>query len=337
MAALESLDRWLESELGFVGIEMGPRLGGGNSNVTQLVRHAKGRVILRRPPDDTISSTAGAGVLREYGMLKALYGRAKVPRPLAYCADASIVGQPFSIIEYVDGISITESLPQAYTVDAATISNLGIELVDELATLHTVDWRSVGMSSPKMPEDYVAKQIARLRKLRAEETGRPLPLIEDIAGWLTSNLPPPPPATVMHGDFHLDNTLFSRDAPKLSAIIDWELATIGNPYADLALMLAFWGPRSVNPPGFSFVQKISRDFDEVIDRNVLAARWSRRTGLDLEHFRVYRVFALWRLAAIVEGAYLLFQTGRVDSDYARKLEYDVPALLDEAAEIAASN
>jgi len=337
MATLEPLARWLESELGLVEIEMGPRLGGGNSNITQLIGHAKGRVVLRRPPDDTISSTAGAGVLREYGMLKALHGRVKVPRPLGYCADASIVGQAFSITEYVDGVAIAESLPQAYTADADTISNLGSELVDELATLHTVDWRSLGISSPKTPEDYVTKQIVRLRTLRAEETGRPLPLIEDLAGWLMSNLPPPTPATVIHGDFHLDNTLFLRDAPQLNVIIDWELATIGNPYVDLALMLAFWGPRSVDPPGFSFVQKVSRDFDAVIDRDALAARWSKRTGRDLEHFRVYRVFALWRLAAIVEGAYLLFLTGRVDSDYARKLEYDVPALLEEAAEIAASN
>lgn len=336
MRSQDSLKNWLEAHLGFRQVEAGPRLGGGNSNVTQLIRHAEGSAVLRRPPDDTISASAGAGVLREYGMLKALHGRLRVPRPLAYCDDQSVIGQPFSIIEYVDGVSITDTLPSAYASDPNCISAIGIELVDELAELHSVNWRELEMPSPRSPETYVAKQIARLRKLRAEESGRELPLIEDLAEWLSTNLPPPPVATVMHGDFHLDNTLFSRDTPRLRAIIDWELATIGDPYADLALMLAFWGPRTVDPPGFSFVQKISRDQDTVISRESLAERWSKRTGLDLAPFKAYRVFALWRLAAIVEGAFRLYQTGRVDSDYARKLEYDVPALLEEAAELAHS-
>jgi len=138
----------------------------------------------------------------------------------------------------------------------------------------------------------------------------------------------------MHGDFHLDNTLFRRDVPRLAAVIDWELASIGNPYADLALMLAFWGPRVVEPPGFGFVQKVTRDAEHCVDRDVLALRWSRRTGLALDDFEFYRVFALWRLAAIVEGAYVLFRHGKVADDYSRRLEHDVPALLEEAACVA---
>jgi len=334
--SLEILARWLEAKLGLRQVEIGSKLGGGNSNITQLVRHSEGLVVLRRPPDNSISSSASAGVSREYSMLKALYGRLKVPRPLAHCADPSIIGQPFSIIEYIDGVAITKKLPLTYANNSNTISTLGTELIDELATLHTIDWRMLGITGPKMPEEYVAKQISRLRKLRAEESGRPLPLIEDLAVWLTTNLPPPPPATVMHGDFHLDNTLFCRTAPRLEVIIDWELSTVGNPYADLALVLAFWGPRSIEPPGFSFVQKVSRVDAAVVSRDVLAERWAKRTGLDLETFRAYCVFALWRLASIVEGAYLLYQTGQIDSDYARKLEYDVPALLEEAAELAHS-
>ena len=137
----------------------------------------------------------------------------------------------------------------------------------------------------------------------------------------------------MHGDYHLDNTLFRRDTPRLAAVIDWELASIGNPYADLALMLAFWGKRSVDPPGFAFVQNVTRD-EHCVDRDALARRWSHHTGLALDDLEFYRVFALWRLAAIVEGAYILFRRGSVADDYSRRLEYDVPALLEEAAGIA---
>lgn len=328
------LERWLETELGLRNASAETRLGGGNSNVTQLIRHDDGLAVLRRPPDDTISASAGAGVTREYGMLKSLHGRVKVPRPLGYCDDLTVAGHVFSVIEHVPGVAISETLPTDYVGDAATISALGTELVDALAAVHRVDWRAIGMKAPEAPERYATKQIARLRRLRAEESGRPLPLIEELARWLTERLPEPPSATVIHGDYHLDNTLFSTAAPELKAIIDWELATIGDPYADLGLLLAFWGPRSVEPPGFAFVQKVSRMDNGVITRRALAERWSAHTGLGLEHLDTYIVFALWRLASIVEGAYILFQRGRVDSDYARRLEHDVPAMLEEAADIA---
>ena len=328
------LERWLETELGLRNASADARLGGGNSNVTQLIRHDGGLAVLRRPPDDTISASAGAGIAREYGMLEALHGRAKVPLPLGYCDDLTVAGHVFSVIEHVPGVAISETLPTGYACDAATISALGTELIDALATVHQIDWRVIGMKAPAAPERYATKQIARLRKLRAEESERPLPLIEELARWLTERLPEPPPATVIHGDFHLDNTLFSNTVPKIQAVIDWELATIGDPYADLGLLLAFWGPRSIDPPGFAFVQKVSRMAGDVITRRALAERWSAHTGLDLEHLDTYIVFALWRLASIVEGAHILYRRGRVDGDYVRRLEYDVPAMLEEAANIA---
>lgn len=170
-----TLERWIEIKLGLRNVRIEQRLGGGNSNVTQLIRHDDGLAVLRRPPDNTISSSAGTGVLREYGMLQALYGRVKVPKPLGYCADPSIVGQPFSVIEHVDGVAIAEVLPDNYLPSAATISRLGTELVDALAEVHVVDWQALGMRSPSSPEHYVTKQIARLRKLRQEEFGRELP------------------------------------------------------------------------------------------------------------------------------------------------------------------
>lgn len=325
---------WLETQLGLKHVELGPRLGGGNSNVTQLVLHDEGRVVLRRPPDNAISSSAAAGVLREYGMLKVLQGHLKVPRALGLCEDASILGQPFSIIEHVEGIAITDSLPPAYPQSAETLNRIGVQLIDELAKLHTAPWQSMDIRRPTDPEDYVLKQIRRWQKVRAEEKVRDLPLIADLAGWLLDQLPPPPPASLMHGDFHLDNTLFSKTEASLAAVIDWELASVGNPYADLALMLAFWGPRSVDPPGFSFVQKVTRGEPDLISRVALAERWSAQTNLPVEPLDYYLVFALWRLAAIVEGAFLLHRQGLVDSDYAKKLEYDVPALLNEAANLA---
>jgi aminoglycoside phosphotransferase (APT) family kinase protein len=329
-----TLTTWLADHAGLEDAQLGQRLGGGNSNVTQLVRHRHGLAVLRRPPDNAISESAASGVRREYAMLQALHGHAKVPRPLGFCDDSSIVGQPFSVIEHIDGLSITTSLAPAYAGNAATIDQIGMELIDALATIHTVDWRALGIAPPNAPQDYVSKQIARWRRARAADVVRDLPLIEEVGDWLQQRLPPPPPAAVMHGDFHLDNTLFAKTSPTLVAVIDWELASIGNPYADLALLLAFWGARSLEPPGFAFVQSVTRDYNGIATRQQLAERWSRATRLPLDDFAYYQVFALWRLAAIVEGAYALFTRGLVTDDYSRQLEYNVPALLEEAARLA---
>ncbi len=325
------LARWLAEHLGLEDAEAVRRLGGGNSNVTQLIRHRGGQVVLRRPPDSAISASAANGVRREHRMLQALAGRARVPRPLGFCDDTSVVGQPFAVVEFVDGVAITTELPAAYSRDAATLNRVGEELVDSIAAVHALDWRALGLEGPSDPAAYVRKQVERWLKVRAEDPVRELPLVEEVGRWLLARLPAAPRATVMHGDFHLDNTLFRRDAPALAAIIDWELSTIGDPLTDLALMLAFWGPREVDPPGFAFVQQVTRDVPGLVTREALAERWSKATGIDAAELDYYMVFALWRLGSIVEGAYALFRRGQVADAYSRNLEHDVPALLTEAA------
>ena len=142
------------------------------------------------------------------------------------------------------------------------------------------------------------------------------------------------PPCLIHGDYHLDNTLASKQTPEILAVIDWELATVGDPYTDLGLALMLWGSeRTAEPPAFSQLQAVSRR-PGVMGRRELAERWSRAAGRDLAHLDYYLAFAFWRLAAIVEGAYCLYAQGKVDSDYARDLEHNVPALLQEAQRAA---
>jgi aminoglycoside phosphotransferase (APT) family kinase protein len=248
MDADARLGCWLADHVGLDDAVPGRRLGGGNSNVTQLITHRGGQAVLRRPPDNAISASAANGVRREHRMLQALAGHARVPRPLGFCDDASIIGQPFLVVEFVDGVAITAELPGAYARDAATLDRIGEELVDGIAAVHSLDWRALGLEGPADPAAYVRKQVERWLKVRSEDAVRELPLVEEIGRWLLARLPAAPRAAVMHGDFHLDNTLFRRDAPALAAIIDWELATIGDPLSDLGLLLAFWGRgRSTRP------------------------------------------------------------------------------------------
>jgi aminoglycoside phosphotransferase (APT) family kinase protein len=324
---------WMRDELGIDGARLGERLSGGNANVTQLVETPAGRLVLRRPPDQALSASAAKGVEREWRILSALTHRVRVPAVRGYCADASVLGQPFLVVDHVDGVAITTALPDAYPDEPATLERIGYELVDALAEVHRLDWRTLGLRAPPAGLDYVSREVARWREVRAKAAVRDLPLVERLATWLGLHRPSRMHEAVIHGDYHLDNTLFDRAEPRLAAIIDWELSTVGDPLADLALMLMFWGPRTLEPPGFAFVQAVTRR-PGVVEREVLAARWSEATGIDVSNLGYYLVFAFWRLASIVEGAHVLRARGLVDSEYSRKLEYDVPALLDEAAQVA---
>lgn len=329
-----ALFAWVQEHCGLELTQPPQRLSGGNANVTERLCHRDGAIILRRPPDAAISESAASGIRREFAMLSALASHAPVPTPLAFCDDTSVIGQAFALVECIDGVAITQTLPAAYTEAPQCLQHIGEQLIDGLASVHRVNWESVGIRRPRNdPQTYLATQIQRWRDRRHAVGVRTLPQVEPLAVWLAKHMPTQQPVAVLHGDFHLDNTLFDTAKPKLAAIIDWELATVGNPLSDLGLCLAFWGPRAIEPPGFAFVQAVTRP-DPGTSREQLAARWSEQTGIDSSALDYYRVFALWRLACIVEDAFVLYSQGKVDSSYARGLSYDVPAMLREAATIA---
>ena len=322
------LQEWIRAELGRTGARVAKELSGGNSNVTQLIETDQGPLVLRTPPPDTISPKAHRGVERESIVMRALQGHVAVPQVLAWCDDASIIGRPFALVEHIDGISITDRLPDAYA-GAEAVDSLGEQLVDALAAIATAPWQELGLAQLGNPENFLRRQIERWLEIRQQSAVRDLPLLDKLGRWLLANIPAEGPVGVVHGDYHLDNTLCAASAPQLLAVIDWEMATIGDPLTDLGLFLMFWGPRTEDPPGFAHVQAVTR-LPGIISRRALADRWSQATGISIASLEFYLCFAFWRLAAIVEGAWGLYVEGKVDTPYARNLEYDVPTLLREA-------
>ncbi len=328
-AAATRFREWAAAELGLHGARIERELSGGNSNLTRLVVHDQGRLVMRSAPENTISPKAHLGVKREATFMSALAGHAPVPGVVCWCDDADVLGQPFALVEHIDGLSLTDTLPAAYdNVDA--LNDLGLQLATALGRIARAPWRELGLADMGRPENFLRRQVERWLQIRRDQPTRELPEIERLGGWLLDHLPPAGPVGITHGDYHLDNTLCHREHPELLAVIDWEMATIGDPLTDLGLLLMFWGPRAVSPPGFAHVQAVSRR-DGVLSRRELARAWSQASGLDTGPLEFYLCFAFWRLAAIVEGAYGLYLAGRVDTDYARGLERDVPALLQEAA------
>ena len=324
----QNFSRWCKNTLGLSNAKIDSELSGGNSNLTQLVKTDQRNLVMRSAPANTISPKAHLGVQREAMVMSELQGHALVPEVVAWNEDASIIGRPFSLIECVEGVSITNTLPNTYNGTSA-VNALGEQSVRELARIARAPWDKLSNAKLGKPERFLERQIQRWLSIRRDTYVRELPEVEEIGSWLQKNVPVDSPPGVVHGDFHLDNTLCDPDKPELKAVIDWEMATVGDPLVDLGLFLMFWGPRKIQNPGFSHIQKISRR-KGVVDRRTLVSLWSVESGVDIHHMDFYMAFAFWRLAAIVEGAYCLQFNGEINTEYAQGLEHDVPALLSEA-------
>ena len=333
-AEAEKLLPWLRSELGWEGAAFSGPLSGGNSNLTWRFEGSDASCVVRTSPAATISPTAHRGIAREHQVLAAVQGHVRPPRGLGWCDEERWIGRPFLVVECVDGVAITDTLPDAYAEDPDAPDRLGFELIDCLAEIHGVPLDETGLSALARDGDFLKRQIDRWLEVRRAKAVRDLPPLFTLGQWLIDHRPPAAQPALVHGDYHLDNTLASTEAPAILAVIDWELATVGDPYTDLGLALMLWGnDRRSEPPAFAHLQAISRR-PGTVSRRALAERWSARTGRDLEHLDFYLAFAFWRLAAIVEGAYCLYVDGEVESDYARNLEFNVPALLREAERAA---
>jgi aminoglycoside phosphotransferase (APT) family kinase protein len=323
---------WAAQVLGAREAELGGILAGGNSNVTRLVTIDGEAMVLRHPPIHTVSERAAAGIRREFDVISAIVGQAPVPRPVAFCDDQAVLGVPFLLAGFVDGVAITDSLPVAYDSGGPTLKRIADELIDGLAAVHRIDWKSALPPEFGRPDGFMKRQIARWMEVRRKDAVRDLPLLRQLGQWLLDNLPADDPVTIIHCDYHLDNTLFNPEEPRLAAIVDWEMATVGPALIDVGLVTMFWNRADDPDPGFAAIQAVSNRPDAP-SRAALADRWSKATGFPIGNLPYYQAFAFWRLAAIVEGAYVLHHRGLVDTAYARGLVHDVPALLASAARV----
>ena len=325
---------WLSETLDWRGVEFSRALSGGNSNLTWLFAGEGRAAVIRTTPDNAISPTSSRGIERESKVLRLLEGRVRAPGFIAWCDDLAIMGRPFLVQECVEGVSITSSLPAGYGDPVDATNRLGEDLVRQIAAVHAIEWPDESLLGLGRPDGFLQRQIERWLKIRREHYVRDLPLLFQLGEWLLEKQPPTVRPSFIHVDYHLDNTLADLHTPKINAIIDWELATVGDPQMDLSLALLFWGQkRFPDPPGFPQLQEISRH-PGVCDRRHLANLWSATSNRSLDNMDYYMALAAWRLAAIIEGSFCLYTEGKVDSAYAAALKYNVPALLQEAQHAA---
>ena len=311
----ESLATYLEANLAeFRGPLTATKFKGGQSNPTYRIDAASGTYVLRRKPPGQLLPSAHA-VDREFRVLQALHGTAvPVAQPLHLCSDESIIGSMFYLMAFVDGrIFWDPSLPD---LDPAGRADIYIGIIDAMAALHTVDPAAVGLGDYGKPGSYFERQIRRWsEQYRASET-RPVAAMDALIDVLPARCPADDGVVALaHGDFRIDNLMFHSDAPRVIAIVDWELSTLGHPLADLGYFcMALRLPRNPALPGLA---GLDREALGIPDEAALLARYSQVTGRPIPaDWPFVLAFSFFRLAAIAQGVAKRAEQGNASSEQA---------------------
>lgn len=311
-----ALALWLEASVpGFHGPVSTRKFAGGQSNPTYLVEAASGRYVLRRKPPGQLLKGAHA-VDREFRVLQALHGSAvSVAKPLALCRDEAVIGSMFYLMEHVDGrIFWDPALPE---LPAPQRRAIFAEMVRVLAAIHDVDLARAGLADYGHPGNYFERQTGLwTRQYRAAETGA-IDAMEFLIEWLPAHLPPDDGrVSLLHGDYRLDNLIFDAGEPRVRAVLDWELSTLGHPLADLAYFcMCLRLPRTERIKGLAGLPL--GDLGLPDEGELVAAYCARRALPDIAHWNFYLAFSLFRLAAICQGVLKRALDGNAASDQAR--------------------
>jgi aminoglycoside phosphotransferase (APT) family kinase protein len=300
-------------------------IGEGHSNVTFVLSTG---VVLRRPPRGPLPPSAH-DVLREARVLRALESTpVRVPRVLMVCDDPTVIGASFYVMERVTGEVMTDAIP-APLDNSEQRALIADELIDALVELHRTDWTRIGLEGFGKPTGYLERQLRRFAGLWEHNRTRELPQVDEVGAWLQANMPRSSPATIVHGDFRLGNTMFAPDAPaRLVAILDWEMATIGDPLADVGYLLMQW-TEAGDPLGKFNLNNVTLR-PGFPTRAELTARYEERSGRPVRALDWYVTLALWKAIVFMEGNYKRAVAGSTDDPYLKSFGDGVIEIADRA-------
>jgi aminoglycoside phosphotransferase (APT) family kinase protein len=324
------LRRHLPAVEGPLTVEQFPH---GHSNLTYLLRLGATELVLRRPPfGNQVKSAHDMG--REYRVLSRLsVVFAAAPRAYLFCEDDSILGAPFYVMERRRGVILRKTLPHALAIDAGTARQLSLSLIDTLAQLHALDFRAAGLGDLGKPQGYVARQVTGWTNRSAQARTEELPALDRVARWLNEHLPPESGAALVHNDFKYDNLVLDPDdLTRIVAMLDWEMATVGDPLMDLGSTLGYWieagDPEPLRQAAFG-----PTTLPGNMTRQELVQRYQEKTGRVVADALFYYCYGLFKLAVIIQQIYARYVRGHTrDARFARLNE--VVAVLSQQAERA---
>jgi aminoglycoside phosphotransferase (APT) family kinase protein len=334
LLVLEPLEAFLDEHGIGEGAAAAVPIGDGHSNVTYLVERGDAQVVLRRPPRPPLPPSAH-DVLREARLLRALWDTpARVPQVLAVGDDPETIGAPFYVMERIEGDVIVTSVPEALDTPRER-GRIAEQLIDSLVEIHAVDWRAVGLEGFGKPTGYLERQVRRFLGLWELNKTREIPAVEGVGAWLSENLPESGPATIVHGDYRLGNTMFAPGAPaRLAAVLDWEMATIGDPLADLGYLCMMWTEPGDPENGLrEHLGKVTRAAG-FPTRAELIALYEERSGRSMRDIRWYTTLALWKSVVFMEGNYKRAIAGTTDDPYLKQFGEGVLELARQAELVA---
>ena len=336
---LAAVLRWLAIHTDdVIGVDAGARLiAGGRSNLTYLLDDGERQIVVRRPPLGHVLATAH-DMSREYRIISALAGTAvPVPAALGLCSDPSVNGAPFYAMSFVDGLVVRADSIVTEGLTEPDRHQLAASMMTVLADLHAVDVEAVGLSDFGRPAGFMGRQLSRWAKQLDASRSRELAGIDRLRDQLGARVPDSAGGGIVHGDYRLDNLVVAppaaADGLTVRGVLDWEMATLGDPLADLGLLLAYWDVLSAMDS--RVVQNVgaAQGFP---DGRTLAGWYQSRHDLDLTELPWYEAFGLFKLAVILEGIHYRHQLGQtVGADFA-DIGAGVPALIDAGLEVLAS-
>jgi len=285
---------------------------GGHSNLTYLLRFGRQEFVLRRPPFGPVPPKAH-DMAREYRVLDAVHPSFPLaPRPFLLCEDASVVGSTFYVMERRRGLVVRHEEPPELAGRPAERRRAGAALVDALADLHLIDIDAHGLGALGKPAGFVSRQVRGWgERWHGSQTGE-LPEMDALAAWLGARLPPDPPRpTLVHGDYKLDNVMLDAgDVGRVVGVFDWEMATVGDPLVDLGILLGYWVHTATGAQRDTVTTVTHRE--GWFTRAELLERYGARTGLDLSGVTFYEVFAVFKLAVVLQQIFYRYQRGQTD-------------------------
>ncbi|WP_406173550.1 phosphotransferase family protein [Streptomyces canus] len=305
-------------------------LQGGRSNLTYEVTDGTHRWVLRRPPLGVLTPTAH-DMDREYRVVAALGGTGvPVARAVLSCRDPEVIGAPFCVVDFVEGTVLRDG-DDAAVLPPAEARRAADALVDALVALHSVDAFAVGLGDFGRPDGYLERQVRRWRGQWEKVATRSLPDVDELHGRLARAVPVSGAPAIVHGDYRLDNTILAPDGfGWIAAIVDWEMATLGDPLADLGMLLMYWDPTCEPVLAARHVPTANPGFPTGPE---LATRYAAKSGRDIDALPYYQALACFKLAVIAEGIHARYLAGQTVGTGFERVGSAVPALLRSGLEL----
>jgi aminoglycoside phosphotransferase (APT) family kinase protein len=314
----ENVESWLVANIaGAVAPFSYVQIAGGHSNLTFGVTDAAGnKYVLRRPPlGHRLASAHDMG--REHRIIAALAASdVPVAPALGFCDDPAVNDLPFYVMRFVEGLVVRDKEFAEKSLTPAARRRASESLVDTMARIHAVDINQVGLADLGKHEGYIARQLKRWHQNIVDQRTRDLPLVEQVYEELMRLIPEQKGVSIVHGDYRLDNCMVNADGDVI-AVLDWEICTLGDPMADVGLLMVYWnGPHDEASAWSNTVCTA----DGFLDRADLAMRYAEKSGRDISQLDFYTAFAFWKLACIIEGVYARYLGGALGEKDPAELE-----------------